>query len=310
MSDANFPASSSPVALEFTNATGVAVRTLLASEVTTYLIGGPLEHFVVVNNEEELKKTISFLNGAGEKFRFFGAGSNLLVSDDGLPGWTIKMSGELRRCEKVGEAVFLAGAALGLPKLSKMVSEGGYSGLEYAGGIPGSVGGAVFMNAGAHGGETADVLKAVHLILPTGDKVIVPSSELNFSYRHSELPTGAAVMAAEFSLTPSDKTQTSAVLAHNLDERKKRQPLRYPSAGSVFKNPEGGISAGALIERCGLKGTAHGGAMISDLHGNWIINQTRKATAKDVEALIEICQERVDQEFGIKLEREVRLLKE
>lgn len=310
MSNVDLPAPTSELAREFTKHTGVAVRTLLASEVTTYLIGGPLEHFVVANTEEEVSKIVGFLSSCGERYRFIGAGSNLLVADDGLPGWTIKMAGDLRRFEKVGDSSFIAGAALGLPKLAKSVSQEGFSGLEFAGGIPGTVGGAVFMNAGAHGGETKDVLTAVHVILPSGEKNILAAADLNFSYRHSEIPAGSAVVAAEFSLVVSDKDTTAAVLAHNLEERRKRQPLRYPSAGSVFKNPTGDLSAGALIERCGLRGTVHGGAMISELHGNWIINHTKQATAKDVEVLIELCQERVNKEFNVRLEREVRLLKE
>jgi UDP-N-acetylmuramate dehydrogenase len=161
------------------------------------------------------------------------------------------------------------------------------------------------MNAGAHGGEMADVLQSVQLALPDGTVCWLPAKEFAFSYRHAILPEGSMVTAARIQLRPGAESETAARRADYLAERKKRQPLTLPSAGSVFKNPAHGGSAGFLIEQAGLRGHSLGGASVSDMHGNWIVNRKREASYSDVIGLIDLCQDRVQQTTGILLEPEI-----
>lgn len=161
------------------------------------------------------------------------------------------------------------------------------------------------MNAGAHGSELANCLDAVSVMLPDQRILRLDSAELGFSYRHSVLPEGAIVLKAEITLTQSSKESCSALRRKYLAERKEHQPLTAPSAGSVFRNPDSAKSAGFLIEACGLKGRSVGGAQVSLMHGNWIVNEERRATASDVLGLIDLCQRSVHQKFGIALNPEV-----
>lgn len=291
-------------AAELERVSGVRVRAqVLGSTVTTYAIGGPLQYLVEPDSCEQLAAVQRFLSEHGEAARVLGAGSNLLINDGGVPGWVIRLGRGLRGCEALGGGRFRVGGGAALMNLSRSLSQAGWAGLEFAGGIPASIGGATRMNAGAHGGEMAQVLRVIEVVTSQGETLRLDPLELCFSYRHSQLPAGAIVSAVEIELTESDAAVTEQRRAEYLAHRKKYQPLTLPSAGSVFKNPDPQRPAGKLIEAAGLKGQRRGGAQISELHGNWIVNPERKASAADVEALIALCQERVGERLEVELVR-------
>jgi UDP-N-acetylmuramate dehydrogenase len=190
---------------------------------------------------------------------------------------------------------------------SRKVSDEGFSGVEFAAGIPASVGGAVFMNAGAHGSEISSRIVEVRGLTGEGLEVRWSRHELPWSYRHSGLPTGCIITSVVLDLPPGDPKRISELCAHNIAERRARQPLALPSAGSVFKNPSSELPAGKILEELGMKGFAVGGAEVSRLHANWIVNPDRGATAADVVSVIAECQRRALEERGVALEPEVRL---
>ena len=294
------------VASDFIRATGVKMRTgVVASGLTTFCIGGPIEYLVEPNSVEELSRAIMFLRSQGVGWRVVGNGSNLLVSSSGVSGWYVKLGQGFRFLGSEGDARFSVGASYGLMTLSRDLSSQGFAGLEFAGGIPASIGGATRMNAGAYGGQMADVLKSVTCVNGEGRIVTLNSNELTFGYRHNSLPQDMIVCSVELALRSADKVETDRRRAAFLAERSKKQPLQHPSAGSIFRNPESAGSAGALIEECGLKGKVAGGAKISELHANWILNEKRTACHADVMTLISICQERVQEKFGVTLKPEI-----
>lgn len=275
-----------------------------AKKYTTFCIGGSFRILVEVQDEGSLQAICTFLLQSQIPYRVIGAGSNLLVHDQGVNECIIKLGKGFRSVRALKEEYFEVGGGTSLMTLCRDLSDEGFSGLEFAGGIPGSVGGAVRMNAGAHGGETVNVLSRISYVSPEGELENVSSSTFEFSYRHSTLPHGSIVTKCELKLT-KDPTGNSKILrATYLAERKKRQPLAAPSAGSVFKNPPTS-SAGALIEQAGLKGHQKGGAKVSELHGNWIINPQKTASFQDVVSLIEVCQSLVKERSGILLEPEI-----
>lgn len=284
---------------------GLRVRSnVLGSACTTFSIGGPLACLIEPSDLAELSAVCKLLREEGLAPRILGAGSNILLPDEGVFDPIIRLGAGFRNVQ-ITSAVVEAGAASSLMSLARSVSDTGLSGLEFAGGIPASVGGAVFMNAGAHGGEISQVLERVRVLLADGQVAELRASELGMSYRHTKLPAGAIVVAACFRLVESDKTQTAQRRAAFLAERKARQPLHLPSAGSVFRNPPGAKSAGALLEAAGLKGFAIGGAAYADSHANWIVNPQRKAQASDVKALIQQGQAKVHALNGTSLIPEV-----
>jgi len=290
----------------FQKETGVVLRRdVLGARHTTFAIGGPIQVLIEPDSEEEMKKALQFLSRYKQRFNVLGAGSNLLMPDAGVSGWVIRAGKGLRYCHETGRGEFAVGAAMSLMTLSRNLSVAGLSGLEFAGGIPASLGGAVRMNAGAHGGQMADCIEEVTIINSSGEVIRLQAPELEFSYRSSSLPPDAVVIEARISLKQSDPEKAAALRAVHLAERKKRQPLTSPSGGSVFKNPSKEQSAGALLEGAGLKGCCIGGAKVSDLHANWIINDKRTACFADVKNLITYCQERVLKESGVKLECEL-----
>lgn len=288
------------------HAPNLARRDISGARCSTFSIGGAIQFLVEPRNQEELEVALKVLRSYSMPWRILGAGSNILLPDEGLSGFTLRLGREFRYCRPGPSSnEFEVGAAMSLMSLSRDLSDAGMSGLEFAGGIPASIGGAVTMNAGAHGGELASVLTSVRVVRAEGALEELPAKELRFSYRHSELPPGAVVVGARITLVPGDRERSAELRRSHLAERKSRQPLTQPSAGSVFKNPPGGSSAGALIERAGLKGARRGGASISSLHGNWIVNDTRNASAKEVQELIRLCQERVAELFEVHLQPEV-----
>jgi UDP-N-acetylmuramate dehydrogenase len=275
--------------------------------LTTFSIGGGVRAVVTVESGDELSKVIALLSREGQPYRVLGNGSNVLFGDEPINLWIITLGSAFRRIESVSRGELEVFGAVSLMSFARKVSDDGLSGLEFAAGIPATIGGAVFMNAGAHGGEICSRIVEVRGVLGDGTSVVWGRDELPWRYRHSGLPLGSVVTSVRLSLIEGDKTTISERCAHNLAERRARQPLALPSAGSVFKNPSPELPAGMLLERIGMKGATIGGAMISELHANWIVNPKREATAKDVVALIEECKARALAEAGIALEPEVRL---
>lgn len=274
------------------------------SEYTTFKIGGSAALLVEPQSEKELSGVLSKCAEENVKPYIIGNGSNLLVDDGGINSVVIKIGDGLSEVRMVDETTVECGAGLSLSRLCRFALEKGLSGLEFAFGIPGSVGGAVFMNAGAYGGEMKDVLFSCRYFEQDGTPGEIEVSHMRLGYRMSIYrETGFVVASARFKLKKDDKEAIKARMDDFLNRRKSKQPLEFPSAGSVFKRPEGNF-AGALIEQCGLKGARVGGAEVSEKHAGFIVNNTG-ATSSDVSALIELIQKKVFEEKGIMLEPEV-----
>lgn len=276
------------------------------SSLSTFAIGGEVRAVVTVETVSELSAVVSLLAQEGQDYRVIGNGSNVLFGDGALSMWLLKLGGGFRQTEVRANGDLEVFGAVPLMSFARKVSSEGRSGLEFAAGIPATIGGAVFMNAGAHGAELCERIVEVRGVLRDGTAAIWLRSDLPWAYRRSGLPAGAVVSSVVLSLVEGDKARISEDCAHNLAERRARQPLALPSAGSVFKNPSRERPAGMLLEELGMKGFAVGGAMISELHANWIVNPRREATARDVVGVIEACQGRA-RSAGVELEPEVRL---
>ena len=273
---------------------------------TSFRIGGNAGALIEVKNEDELKKVITFLTENSLEYFVIGNGSNLLVADDGFSGAVVHLGGAFAEIKCEGERLF-AGAGAKLISLCTLALENSLTGFEFAYGIPGSVGGAVFMNAGAYGGEIRDVVDSVTAIDRQGNLKTYRNEELLLSHRHSIFDdNGEIILFASFVLKKGDKDEIKAKMSDLMSRRKDKQPLEFPSAGSTFKRPEG-YFAGALIEQSGLKGYAVGGAQVSEKHAGFIINKGG-ATCKDVIALIRHCQKIVKDNFGVDLETEVKIV--
>ena len=274
---------------------------------TSFKIGGNAKVFIEVNSISDLSKIISYCNTEKIKYFILGKGSNLIVSDDGLEMVVIKLSGEFKEVQRLDNNTIYCGAGKSLAGLCREAENSSLSGLEFAWGIPGSVGGAVYMNAGAYGGEMKDVVYSVTHINNQGKVETIKSDDLKFGYRHSIYKeNGYVIIGVTLKLKIEIKNNIRNAMDDYMDRRKSKQPLEYPSAGSVFKRPEGNY-AGTLIEKCGLKGKTIGGAQVSEKHAGFIIN-IGDATAKDVLDLIEFVQNTVKEKTGYFLEREVILL--
>ncbi len=262
--------------------------TTTGAKVTTFAIGGALSELITVQATESLAEVV---RAVGTRYRILGNGSNLIIADEGLVTPVIKLGSGFRTLEQVGTAVTVGGS-YSLMTLARETASRGLAGLEFAGGIPASVGGAVRMNAGAHGGEIFESLTTIRGVTKDGDVVEIDPRSLPFRYRHSGLPEGFIVTQAVFSLTPDQSNAIDARRASFLAHRKATQPLTLPCAGSVFKNPSPQLAAGKVLDDLGMKGTSHGGAKISEKHANWIVNESRQASAADVHALISLCQQK------------------
>lgn len=276
------------------------------SEHTTFEIGGPADFYVIPEDFDEVRDVIAACKDAAVDYFVLGCGSDLLVSDEGYRGVIVAVADGL-----VGVSVeddeICCQAGVGLREASEMACELGLSGLEFACGIPGSVGGACFMNAGAYGGCMADALKEVRVLLPDGSVADVPAGELNLGYRKSRIADeGWVVLSATFGLNPGDPQKIRATMDDLTHQREEKQPLELPSAGSTFKRPEGHF-AGKLITDAGLKGYQSGGAAVSKKHAGFVVN-VGGATASDVHAVIEHVQDEVERQFSVRLEPEVRFL--
>jgi UDP-N-acetylmuramate dehydrogenase len=274
---------------------------------TTIKIGGPADVFVEPNSIEDLKKTMDIITKYDVPWRAIGRGSNLLVSDEGIEGVVIKLGKGIDQLDIDGEEIRVGGG-YSLVTLATQISRMGLSGLEFAGGIPGSVGGAVYMNAGAHGSDISNILKKAHILFPDGTMEWLTNEEMEFSYRTSVLQKKrpGIVIEAIFTLKKGDKEQIMAEIKKNKEYRKETQPWSYPCAGSIFRNPLPHY-AGKLVEEAGLKGYQIGGAQISDMHGNFIVNAD-KATCQDVLQLIDHIKKTIREKFGINMETEVEII--
>lgn len=280
------------------------------SSHTSFRIGGPAEAFVIVNNEEELACVMQLISESGAEHMMIGNGSNLLVSDAGYPGIMIKLGGDFESIASDPDdpCRVKVGAAMLMSRTSAFLTEHGLSGFEFASGIPGSIGGAVFMNAGAYGGEIKDVVRSVRVMNTDGTGLRTVSNEdMQFAYRHSVAEEGGMlILSAEMELTPDDPQMIAERVAELQHKRNSKQPVNYPSAGSTFKRPVGGFAA-ALIEQSGLKGFSVGGAQVSEKHSGFVIN-TGGASCEDVLAVMRHVREKVLEDSGITLEPEVRLI--
>ena len=274
---------------------------------TTFRVGGPAALMALPRGEEEVQTVLRLAARLGVRPVFLGKGSNLLVADEGVDAFLIKVAGGLTRLERRGETGLYVGSGVSLAQAATFAAEQGLTGLEFAHGIPGTLGGGVFMNAGAYDGEMAQVIAWVDCLDQAGNPHRLEGEELELGYRHSvfsRLPwliTGAGLI-----LTPGEEGAIRAKMADLAQRRRSKQPLEYPSAGSTFKRPAGHF-AGGLIEQCGLKGTAVGGAQVSEKHAGFVIN-TGGATCRDILTLIRLVRDTVRQQTGVELEPEVRLL--
>ena len=274
---------------------------------TTFKIGGPADLFVTVDTQNALAALLKKAKELEVPFRVIGKGSNLLVHDLGIRGMVILLDGEFSRLERVGENQIHCGASVPLSSLCSFAQKQSLAGLEFAWGIPGSAGGAAFMNAGAYGSEMKNVLVSCTHMAASGEVVTLPAENLELSYRHSVYEhLDAVILSLLLELKPGNRTEITAKMEDFIHRRKEKQPLEYPSAGSVFKRPEG-YFAGSLIEQCGLKGTRIGGAMVSEKHAGFIVN-TGDATCEDVLNLIQLIQDTVRKETGVSLECEVKAI--
>ncbi|MCM3594403.1 UDP-N-acetylmuramate dehydrogenase [Metabacillus idriensis] len=274
---------------------------------TTIKIGGPAEIFVEPNSIEDLKKTMDIVTESGVPWRAIGRGSNLLVGDSGIKGVVIKLGKGLDHLEVDGDTI-TAGGGYSLIKLTTVISKQGLSGLQFAGGIPGSVGGAVYMNAGAHGSDMSKILVKAHILFEDGTMEWLTAEELDFSYRTSLLQKKrpGICLEAVLKLDKGNREEIVAELQKNKDYRRETQPWDHPNCGSVFRNPLPHY-AGQLIQESGLKGYQIGGAKISELHGNFIVN-TGNATAKDVLDLIDFVKKTIYEKHAVKMETEVEIV--
>lgn len=275
---------------------------------TTFRVGGNAAYFVKPATVEEVRALINLCMQMAMPYYILGNGSNLLVSDKGYQGVIIQIYREMNAIEVEGDCIKAQAGAL-LSKIGNTALEAGLQGFEFAAGIPGTLGGAVVMNAGAYGGEMKDVLETVTVMTPEGEVLVLQNEELELGYRTSIVAKkNYIVLEAKIRLTVGEKEAIRAKMDELKTQRITKQPLEYPSAGSTFKRPEG-YFAGKLIQDAGLRGFQVGGAQVSEKHCGFVINKGN-ATAADIVELMNQVSEKVMDEFGVKLEAEVKRLGE
>ena len=277
------------------------------SRHTTFRVGGPADVLFLPEGPEQVALAMAAARAAEANCVVIGNGSNLIVRDGGVRGLVIALGEGMAAIARVGNTL-TAWAGASLARVAAYAQAEGRSGLEFASGIPGTLGGGCAMNAGAYGGQLSDVLVDARVLLDGAERDL-PREALEMGYRTSlPLRRGGVVLSARFALPPDDPEAIAARMRELNARRRDKQPLNYPSAGSTFKRPEGHF-AGTLIERAGLKGRRVGGAQVSEKHAGFIVN-TGGATAADILALIRLVQEEVEARFGVRLETEVRVLGE
>ena len=275
------------------------------SRFTTLGTGGPARAFARPETVEDLQSALGFAREHGLPAAAIGLGSNLLVADDGFDGLALKLGGELAQVDVQGELLVAGGGAPNAVALHR-ARAAGLGGFEFACAIPGTAGGGVWMNAGAYGGDWSGILERALVVDGDGTEWRT-ANELGFSYRHSDLEEGQVVACVEFRLTPRAPGEIKAIVADLQAQRKAAQPTNKRTYGSVFKNPDHELSAGRMLEACGLKGHKIGGAQISPRHANFIEN-AEGARSADAIALMTEARRRAWDQFGVELEHEVELL--
>lgn len=277
------------------------------SQLTSFKIGGTCDIIINPTNTAQIIDIVKAVQEHDLPMFILGNGSNLLFSDDGLHAAVLHLSSSFGELKLLDETTISCQSGAGLSRLCTFAYENSLSGLEFAYGIPGSVGGAIYMNAGAYGGEMKDVLISTQHITTDGKQGSFSRSELDLSYRHSAYTdSGHIITSGVFKLQKGDKDKIRARMDELMGRRRDKQPLEYPSGGSTFKRPQGGY-ASELIDRCGLKGRQVGGAKVSEKHAGFVINAD-KATCKDVLALIEVIKQEVKEKTGFNLECEVKFI--
>ena len=277
------------------------------SEFTSFKVGGPADRLIIVDSVDELRKVLEEIDEKQAKHVFIGNGSNVIFSDEGYRGTVIKAGEELSEIQVLGNKLVCGSACL-MSKVARAALEAGLTGFEFASGIPGSIGGAIFMDAGAYGGEMRDIVEAVTVVSGDGKELKTLSvDEMDFGYRTSRLQsTDEIVVSVLLNLEPGNKEEIQAKMKELTQKRNEKQPVQYPSAGSFFKRPEGHF-AGKLIDDAGLRGFTVGGAQVSEKHCGFVINKGG-ATCEEIKHLMVLVQEVVLEKFGVKLEPEVRFI--
>ena len=269
---------------------------------TTFKVGGKADFVVSPSNLSVLSKLIKYLNENGIKYYFLGNGSNVIFNDQGFKGVIIKSQG-FDDCSFDGTKAYF-GAGVSMTYAAKLCGEKGLSGIEFCYGIPGNIGGGIFMNAGAYGGEISQNIVYVKYLDENGDPQTICKADCNFGYRHScFMGKKRFILGAEFELTPKPKDEIISFMEDIMKRRIEKQPLDKPSAGSSFKRPEGYFAA-ALIDECGLKGKSIGGASVSEKHAGFIVNNG-DATCRDIVRLADLVSDTVYKEKGVRIEKEM-----
>ena len=299
-----------PLAQELRLVAGVRIKVSEPlARYTSMKVGGPADFFIEVDTGAALTRVLMTLSRYKANFCLLGNGSNVLISDRGLRSAVIHLAGEFKQVEwrEEGEIVRVkVGAAFAVTQLVREAARKGYSGMEFAEGIPGTMGGALFMNAGAYGSELEKVIDQVDGFTREGEPIRLSRNDMTFTYRDSHLPAGMVVTEVRLRLRQEDSAKVTSRVRELVTKRKASQPSGYPNSGSMFRNPPG-YFAGRLIEAAGLKGKRIGQAQISQRHGNFIVN-LGGAKAEDVRRLMELARAEVRAQFGVELEPEVRLL--
>ena len=292
---------------EITNMiSGTCLINELMSKHTTYGIGGPVSYYIRPKDKEELINILLFTKSKSIPVYFLGSGSNLLVSDSGIKGIVVSLQKSLKKITFLSETMIYAEGGSMLGKLVKLSMSNNLTGLESLIGVPGTLGGALIMNAGAFGGEISKCLQSVDVIKMDGTEKQYSSKDIRFQYRSSSFSKDEIIVGATFILKKDDPNHIQVKRQNASQGRKSSQPLRIRSAGSVFKNPEN-TAAGYLIDQAGLKGTVKGGAEISSKHANFFVNNG-DATSDDLVSLIRIARKKVLKIFGIHLDLEIKTI--
>jgi UDP-N-acetylmuramate dehydrogenase len=293
--------------VEWKGIRGTVLKNVLMQRYTSMKVGGPVSYLVYPRDEEDLLRVLGIAKEAGIKYRFVGNGTNIIVHDKGLKEAVIRTTRMKRVSYSKVDDDALAEASGGTPLKGFIVDNArhGLSGLEKLYWIPGTVGGGIKMNAGSFGSWISDTLESVRLVDKEGEIINFQKDKMGFGYRTSRVESSECVLTARFRLRNRNKDDVQKDMEYVFDERKKRHPMDFPSAGSVFKGVDG-EPAWKFIEKAGLKGLSIGGAMVSDKHANFIIN-TGRARAEDVKLLIERIKKEVFEKMGVTLEEEVEL---
>ncbi|WP_251615380.1 UDP-N-acetylmuramate dehydrogenase [Senimuribacter intestinalis] len=286
------------------------LKNIEMKEYTSFKAGGKAAELIIVESVDELRQVLAEIDREQKPYLILGNGSNTLVKDSGFAGTVVKLGENFNQVKVHGETgeKLVCGCGALMSSVAKFALAESLTGFEFASGIPGSIGGAVFMNAGAYGGEMKDIVESVNLVSRDGRILrTVSGAEMDFSYRHSILQeTGEVAVSVVLRLSKGDSAEISDTMRELTRRRNEKQPVQYPSAGSFFKRPEG-FFAGKLIQDAGLKGISVGGAQVSELHSGFIVNKGG-ATATDIIDLMHLVQNTVFDQFGVQLEPEVRII--